>query len=184
VTDRRNIEVKARCRDLAAAEDAARRLGARRAARLRQHDTYFHVPEGRLKLREIEDADAPGSAAGELIFYVRPDRAGARRSDYTVADAGPDIAALRSLLGDSLGVRTRVRKERVVYRLDAHRIHLDAVEGLGTFVEIERVMASGDADAAAHAEVERLAEALGVRSEDVVPVSYADLLDGAAASAR
>jgi len=184
VTDRRNIEIKARCQDLVAAEDAARRLGARRAARLRQEDTYFHVPEGRLKLRRIEDADAPGATSGELIFYRRADQAGARRSDYALVDLRSDVDGLRRLLADTLGTVARVRKERIVYLLESTRIHLDAVDGLGHFVEIERVMAGGDSEGAARAEVERVAAALRVRSADLIAASYADLLAAAGAPAR
>ncbi len=184
MTDRRNIEIKARCGDLAAAEEAARRLGARLAARLRQEDTYFRVPEGRLKLRRIEDADAPGPARGELIFYRRADRAEARRSDYALVDLRSDVDGLRRLLDETLGTAARVRKERVVYLLESTRIHVDAVEALGGFLEIERVMAADDSEGAARAEVERIAAALRVRSEDLVAASYADLVAAAGAPAR
>jgi adenylate cyclase class IV len=186
VTDRRNIEIKARCGDLAAAEDAARRFGAWRAARLSQEDTYFHVPEGRLKLRRIVDADAPGAAParGELIFYRRVDRAEARRSDYALVDLRSDVDGLRRLLADTLGTVAIVRKERIVYLLESTRIHLDTVDALGDFIEIERVMAAGDSEGAARAEVERIAAALSVRSADLVAASYADLVAAAGAPTR
>ena len=187
MNDRRNIELKARCRDIAAAEKAAGALGARLAERLRQDDTYFRVPEGRLKLRAIgvessgegagPDAAARGGARHELIFYRRSDEAGPRRSDYTIHEVTEDPDGLRDLLGESLGIVARVRKTRTLYRLGPTRLHLDEVAGLGTFVEIERVLGPGEADGEARAEVERLAAALGVRAVDLVGRSYADLVE-------
>jgi adenylate cyclase class IV len=62
---RRNIELKARCPDLNAAREAARRLGAEFAGTLEQRDTYFVVPHGRLKLRQTAGHGA------ELVAYAR-----------------------------------------------------------------------------------------------------------------
>lgn len=176
MTDRRNIEIKARCENLDAVEEAARAAGARLAARLRQEDLYFRVPEGRLKLRSIEEEGAEHGARSELIFYRRGDTPGPRASNYAIHEVTEDVDGLRRLLAESLGVVARVRKARTVYVSGPSRLHLDRVEGLGAFVEIERVMAAGDEDAAAHAEVERLAAALGIDPERLVPISYADLL--------
>jgi adenylate cyclase class IV len=183
--------MKARCADLAAAEKAAGAVGARLAARLRQDDTYFRVPEGRLKLRSIgvesrggeAGPDATGGPRQELIFYRRSDEAGPRRSDYTIHEITEDADGLRDLLGESLGIVARVVKTRTLYRLGPTRLHLDEVAGLGTFVEIERVLGAGEADAGARAEVERLAAALGVRDSDLVALSYADLIEHAPALA-
>src|SRR5437899_571119 len=104
----RNIEIKARCPDLAAARAVACELCGDSGIIERQLDTYFRVPHGRLKLREIE-----GQAA-VLIAYSRPDEASARASAYRLVPA-PDPAALKAALAETLGVRGAVRKRREIF---------------------------------------------------------------------
>ena len=167
----RNIELKARLADPDAARAAARRLGARLDATLRQTDTYFVVPHGRLKLREF------GSGPAELIFYHRPDSAGWRASDYRlvpVADAGP----LRELLSAALGVRGVVRKVREVWLWENVRIHVDQVEGLGTFLEFEVLVGPDFPEALCRTRAEELARAFGFGEGERIAGSYADMSGG------
>src|SRR5438552_986853 len=114
---RRNIELKARCIDLAAAARAGDAIGATIQGVLVQIDTYFHVASGRLKLRETE-----GKAA-ELIWYRREDTAELRGSDYYVLPI-PLAQETRAALGGALGVRGEVRKRRTLYLWENVRIHL------------------------------------------------------------
>jgi adenylate cyclase class IV len=165
----RNIEVKARCKDLTAAREAARSLGAEFAGILEQRDTYFVAAHGRLKLREIAGASA------ELIAYSRDDTAAVRGSDYRLIPV-PDPAALRAALAAALGVRIEVVKRRELWLWRGVRIHLDEVSELGTFVELEAVMAAGEADEEGHRKVAVLREALGIAEADLLARSYADLL--------
>ena len=130
---RRNIEVKARVMDGEALRRAAHALPARDAGMMRQVDTYFHVPRGRLKRRVIDGERA------ELIAYDRPDRGEAKRSDYRIAPV-VDADAVLAVLGAALGVRVRVEKERRLLLHHHTRIHLDRVTGLGEFVELETVL--------------------------------------------
>ncbi|MBM4032378.1 MAG: class IV adenylate cyclase [Planctomycetes bacterium] len=169
---RRNIELKARCGDLTRAAAACERLGARRAWTRRQVDTYFAVPEGRLKLRVEE----PGEAA--LVRYERADVAGARESLYKVspvADAAATLAALEA----EHGVRRRVEKTRTLYLLENVRTHLDDVAGLGTFVEFEAVMDGGRSDEESLALLRRLSDELGIGAADLLGESYGDMGAGA-----
>src|SRR5687767_6164013 len=131
--ERANLEIKAVCPDLLVARAAAIRLAGPVADILNQVDTYFHVPAGRLKLREINNASA------ELIFYDRPDAPDVRISRYHIAPVA-DAAAMRALLAAALGVRAVVRKRRELLWYANVRIHLDAVENLGDFVELEAVL--------------------------------------------
>jgi adenylate cyclase, class 2 len=165
---RRNLELKARTADLAAARDVCRRLGARPPEMQRQTDTYFRVPHGRLKLREIEDRPAV------LIWYDRPDREAARGSDYHLV---PVEAAdlLKAALTAALGVRGTVCKRREIHLWHNVRIHLDEVEGLGTFLEFEAVLSPADDEATAAARLARFREAFGIRPDDLVASSYAEL---------
>ena len=167
-----NIEMKARCADLDAAATRARALGAHDAGVLHQRDTFFAASAGRLKLRELGDGRA------ELIAYRRPDVAAARASDYVIARV-EDARAVRAALKRALGVTCVVVKTRRLLLHGATRIHLDTVEGLGTFVELETVIGE-QSDDDAHAELGAIATALGIRDEDHVAVPYADLRTEAA----
>lgn len=164
----RNLETKARCRDLALARQRAASIGAVEQWTRRQVDTYFHVPNGRLKLRRQEDGPA------ELIFYRRPDRPQARWSSYSIVTV-VRAAELGSILAEALGVVVHVDKVRTLLTLGHTRIHLDRVDGLGDFVELETVLAEQDEELAKD-EHERIAEALGIEACDSVAGSYCDLL--------
>ncbi len=165
---RRNIELKCRCSDLDAVRRRAERLGARDAGVLRQHDTFFSASHARLKLRDFGDGHA------ELISYIRPDLTEARGSDYLICPvAQPE--SLAAVLTHALGASGVVVKTRHLLLYRHTRIHLDDVAGLGTFVELETVLAE-QSEADAQSELQDVAAALELRPEDSVPVPYVDLL--------
>jgi predicted adenylyl cyclase CyaB len=167
---RTNIEIKARCHDMAAARRAARSAGARRAGVLHQIDTYFHVAHGRLKLRQIRDQRS------ELIWYDRPNRAAARDSNYCIVPLD-DPMAMKALLSMSLGVRSVVRKRRELWMYRNVRIHLDQVDGLGNFIELEAVVSSRDTPAVCRRRLDVLVEVLAIRKSDQLAASYGELID-------
>ena len=167
---RRNIELKARCPDLDAARDAARRLGAEWGGTLEQRDTYFVVPHGRLKLRQTAGRGA------ELVAYARANSTDVRGSDYRLVPV-PDPSALLAALEMSLGIRGDVVKTRELWLWRRVRIHLDRVEGLGTFLEFEAVLEPAEPDQAGHDKIATLREVLGVRDADLLATSYSDLLN-------
>ena len=161
---RRNLEIKARDADPRRTLEAALAIGAEDHGELTQRDTYFGGARGRLKLRE----QTPGEP--ELIQYRRPDEAGPRTSEFrNVPVAAAD--ALKTALDAALGTLVVVDKRRRLLLWEGVRIHLDDVDGLGTFVELE---APEDGDQAA--KVERLSEALAIADDDLIAGSYADLL--------
>lgn len=168
---RRNVELKARDQDPEATLAAALRHGAEDQGVLRQKDTYFAAREGRLKLREEDDG-------ATLIAYARADVASARTSTYHLV-AVPDPGALAAALDASLGTVVVVEKLRRLLLWEGVRIHLDSVEGLGTWVELEAVGAGG-ADASdlsdEHRKVAELRAVLHMEDEDVVAQGYAALL--------
>ena len=129
---RRNVELKALDPDPARSLAVCRELGAEDKGVLRQRDTYFRARSGRLKLREEE----PGGAT--LIQYDRPDAAVARESRYRLTRV-EDPDDLRASLDAALGTLVVVDKERHLLLWEGVRIHLDTVEGLGSFVELEGV---------------------------------------------
>ncbi|MHC4713771.1 MAG: class IV adenylate cyclase, partial [Planctomycetota bacterium] len=151
----RNVEMKARLRDVERARVTAEKLSGGPGERIVQEDTFFNVPRGRLKLRNF------GNGRGELIFYERADEAGPRESNYFIHSASkPD--RLRALLEAVFGARGVVRKVRTLHIAGRTRIHLDDVEGLGDFLEIEVVLAPNEAAETGRAEAERLLGEFGI----------------------
>jgi homotetrameric cytidine deaminase len=171
---RRNVELKARDPDPETTLRAALGHGAADHGMLRQRDTYFAAPGGRLKLRVQDDG-------AQLIGYRRADEAQARLSAYHLADV-PDPEATAAALDATLGITVEVVKRRRLLLWRDVRIHLDDVDGLGRWVELEAV-APPDSDLAAeHAKVAELRDVLGIAGERVVAEGYAALLlrEGAA----
>jgi predicted adenylyl cyclase CyaB len=134
-----------------------------------QGDTYFRVPRGRLKLRRIG-----GSPHSTLIYYDRPDRAESRYSEYYLAPV-VDAEEVETLLDTALGTLVKVDKTRHLFLYGATRIHLDRVENLGCFVELETVV-QYQTEEDALAEHELVKQTLGLDERETVAVSYGDLL--------
>src|SRR3954452_18148953 len=173
---RRNVELKARDPDPERSLERCVALGAEDRGELRQRDPYFAARRGRLKLREQE----PGAA--ELIAYERADAAEARESRYRIA-AGREPRALREALDAALGTVVVVDKRRRLFLWEGVRIHLDRVEGLGAFVELEGVAADGSDLAREADRVARLRAELDIGDAAIEAASYSDLLRGAGAGA-
>ncbi|MBX3026566.1 class IV adenylate cyclase [bacterium] len=167
----RNIEIKARLVDPDAARAVALRVGGRPHAVEEQVDTYVALDGGRrVKIRQI------AGGRRERIDYRRPEASGVRASDYTITPLADDAA----LPGEPIVV---VRKRREVLLIDNVRLHLDTVDGLGTFLELEAVVDAAHDDAACRAQVDRLMAALGLRAGDLIRASYAELMADRAAPA-
>ncbi len=164
-----NIEIKARVRDPEALRERAAALADGPAQELRQVDTFFPVPTGRLKLRCIEGAPA------ELIFYQRPDAEGPALSSYRRTEIS-DPDSLRASLSQALGPDVTVRKLRLLYMAGRTRIHLDDVHGLGHFMELEVVLRAGETAQDGEREALELARRLGIVEADRISQAYADLL--------
>jgi len=169
VVARRNIELKARLSDQATARSACEQIEAESNGTLLQHDTYFEVVGGRLKLREEPDQPA------QLIAYERADEAAAKESRFSLAII-PEPAPLLAILSLSLGVMARVSKRRDLYIWHGVRIHLDEVAGLGNFLELEAPITGADGRATAEALVDELRQVLGIKDSDLVASSYCDLV--------
>ena len=165
----RNVEIKARVGRLDEIEARARALADRGPFDLVQDDTFFTCATGRLKLREL------ASDRGELIHYTRPDLPGPKLCRYTIAPT-PVPSVLRSALADALGVIGRVRKRRRLYLVGTTRIHLDEVEGLGAYVELEVVLDARHSPQQGEAAAQQLRLELGVPDADLVSGAYLDLL--------
>lgn len=173
----RNLEIKLRLSPARLTALAATvRAAGLPVTVLDQIDSYFPVPAGRLKLRQI--TPEAGEPTAELIAYQRPDLTGPRWSAYELLPLAPDVAnRLKAMLTASLGVGAVVAKRRLVAIRGRSRIHLDQVEGLGCFLEIETV-AQGDDETGIDRELQATLEWLGVDPANEEPIngSYADLM--------
>lgn len=161
-----NIEFKTRLAAFEPAEAALRELGATFAGTLHQRDTYFAVRDGRLKLREQE-------RGAELIAYRRDEDTATMHSRYTVTAVAEPAACIAALAAEH-GVRGVVVKARRLWLVENARVHLDTVEGLGTFLEIEVVEPATVEEG--RATLARLLAALGLDPATAIRRSYIDLL--------
>jgi len=187
----RNVELKARDPDPARSLERTLALGAEDKGEIRQRDTYFAGARGRIKLREQNPGD------DELIQYSREDSTDARTSSYRRVPTGA-ADALRAALEDAYGTLVTVTKRRRLLLWEGVRIHLDEVEGLGSYLEFEAVATPSawggaehvvqaaqagfapDSDLSAeHEKVARLRAELGIDDDDLIATSYSDLLLGA-----
>lgn len=167
----RNVEIKARIPGIAALLPRAAAIATEGPFPIAQDDTFFRCESGRLKLREFSPAE------GELIFYRRADERGPKESFY-VRSPTSSPATLREALALAHGVAGRVRKQRTLFLAGRTRIHLDAVEGLGEFLELEVVLRDGEQAAEGVEEAHGLMRALGVGESQLVEGAYLDLLAG------
>lgn len=164
-----NIELKARYEDLGRLREACKSLDAEGQEPDRQLDTYFGVANGRLKLRESLLSGA------ELIFYTRADVAEARESYYETCPV-EDPEGLKAILKRALGVQAVVVKRREIFVIGNVRIHLDKVQELGTFVELEGMVENPAELMEVADEVRGLQRALGIDNQSLVKESYSDLI--------
>jgi predicted adenylyl cyclase CyaB len=165
----RNVEIKARLRDRRAVEEIVRGRAHHGPELIVQEDVFFRCDRGRLKLRRF------GDGRGELIFYRRPDVEGPATSEF-VKTPTDDPDGLRSLLASALGTRGELRKRRTLYLVGSTRVHLDEVEGLGDWLELEVVLEEGQSAVHGQAVADDLMAALGVDPEDLEARAYIDLL--------
>ena len=165
----RNIEIKARVGDMAALIARTAAIADSGPVGIPQDDTFFRCDAGRLKLRVFEDGH------GELIFYRRPDADGPKVSFYVLSPtASPDT--LREALTLANGQEGRVVKHRTLFLVGRTRVHLDRVQGLGDFMELEVVLADDETPEAGVREAHELMARLRVPAEALVTGAYHDLL--------
>jgi predicted adenylyl cyclase CyaB len=165
----RNIEIKARIGSVQKLKRIAASITNDEPLEILQDDTFFPCDAGRLKLRAFEDG------TGVLIFYRRADEQGPKQSFYTTAPThAPD--ALRDTLSLAYGLAGRVRKHCTLFTLGRTRVHLDSVEGLGDYLELEVMLADDEAVESGVQEAYEIMARLGVLKSQLVATAYVDLL--------
>lgn len=164
-----NIEFKAIAHDLAHAEQMLLQQSPVFKGEDHQVDTYFNVPNGRLKLRE-------GNIENALIHYERANTAGSKISEVSLYQHQPD-ENLKAALGKALGIKTIVDKKRRIYFIENVKFHFDTVKELGTFIEVEAIDTDGSiGQERLQQQCDHYAALFNIQLADYIAVSYSDLL--------
>ena len=164
-----NIEIKAKAIDPSFVRKYLEQSGADFKGIDYQTDTYFNVQKGRLKLRE-------GNIETNLIFYERNNEPGPKSSRFTLVKT-TDPAGLKNALSNALGIRMIVKKEREIYYIRNVKFHVDNVQGLGSFIEIEAGNLLADlSEVQLQEQCEQYLKAFNIRQEDLIAESYSDML--------
>ncbi|MCK4701421.1 MAG: class IV adenylate cyclase [Bacteroidales bacterium] len=164
-----NIEIKARASDFNRQKMIAETLSKLPGERIWQEDIFFKVSKGRLKLRIFD------SGSGELIYYLRADSNGPKVSQYQISKIN-DPDNLRNVLASSLGIRGIIKKQRILYKVGQTRIHLDQVEDLGNFIELEFVMQDNISKHKAIQTIKKLMEKLEIQDNLLINTAYIDMV--------
>lgn len=164
-----NVEIKATCSNPSQVRSVLEEQGADFKGTDHQVDTYFNVPDGRLKLRR-------GSIEQNLIFYRRANSKTPKASDINLVPANhPD--QLHNLLDNALSTKVVVDKKREIYFIDNVKFHIDEVQDLGTFVEIEAIDQDGFiGEKKLHEQCQKYMKLFEIKDEDLIAGSYSDML--------
>ena len=165
-----NIEIKARCANASSIRNYLQHQQARFVGVDDQTDTYFNTNNGRLKMRQ-------GPIENALIYYNRENKAGPKLSEVKLLPLETNAELLKELLTKAHGVKVVVKKQREIYFIDNVKFHIDEVEGLGSFVEIEAIDKDGSLG------LEKIKEQcyfylqqFQITEDDLLTHSYSDLL--------
>ncbi|KAG8230272.1 hypothetical protein J437_LFUL009445 [Ladona fulva] len=167
----RNVEIKAKVHDVGGLLEKAKILSKEEPVLLEQEDIFYKIPSGRLKLRSEKGQDAT------LLFYDRPDVTGPKLCDYSKCPIPQgNVSVLKEVLSKALGEKGAVKKKRLLLMVEQTRIHIDSVEGLGDFMELEVVLNDDQSAEDGQKIADSLMEKLGVKKEDLLEGAYFDML--------
>ncbi|XP_023945403.2 uncharacterized protein LOC112051133 [Bicyclus anynana] len=171
----RNVEIKARVNDFDAICKIAEELSGGSPKLIPQDDTFYKVNNGRLKMRVYADESAT------LVRYDRDDEQGPKLCDYDLLEFSVNerdkSKELDDILKKCMGIRGRVVKERRLYMVGQTRIHIDKVQDLGNFMELEVVLRPEQSLEEGQEIARDLQNKLGVENKDLIQCAYVDLLD-------
>ena len=166
-----NVEFKAICLNPDYVRKTLKDLKADFKGLDHQIDSYFNVKNGRLKLRE-------GTIEKALIFYEREDKKGPKQSNVILYHPNSsEIALLKDILVKTYGISVIVDKKREIYFIENVKFHIDDVENLGSFVEVEAIDSDGSISLQKlQKQCQYYLELLKISKSDLVSNSYSDLL--------
>ncbi|XP_072172423.1 adenylate cyclase CyaB-like [Diadema setosum] len=169
-----NVEIKASISDTDRLKSLALGLtDEKRFDTLKQVDTFFNCHRGRLKLRQT--VNQPSSPA-QLVYYERADLEGPKVSNYSITLID-DAESLKRTLGMSLGVRGIVKKTRTLIMVGQTRVHIDEVEDLGNFMELEVVLRDGQSQEEGMTIADDLMDKLSIHQSNLISGAYMDMLE-------
>jgi predicted adenylyl cyclase CyaB len=163
-----NVEIKAFVDNVVEFEKLVASISDTKMEVLTQEDIFFNSSKGRLKLRIFDEC------SGQLIAYSRDDADCPTSSTYEIFPTD-DPSGMRSILELSLGTAGEVIKERHLYMVGRTRIHIDRVECLGTFVELEVVLGENDTVEDGAKVASDLMERLSISESSLIDVAYVDM---------
>jgi adenylate cyclase class 2 len=164
-----NIEIKARTSKTAEIRQYLLDQGANYKGADWQTDTYFNTKKGRLKLRQ-------GNIENNLIFYERNDQAGPKRSDFSLVQVD-DPETMKAILAAAAGIKVTVKKTREIFFIENVKFHLDVLDALGSFVEIEASNKYAPlTNTQLNSQCVFYMQAFGIKDEDLIDISYSDML--------
>lgn len=164
-----NIEFKAKINNYSLMYQSVAQLTKVNPTVLLQKDIFYKAHFGRLKLRSIYNTEH------ELIFYLRPNKEGPKYSKYIRIRIN-NQSLVDSILTKTLGQLVVVKKQRNLFLLDNIRFHLDRVDNLGVFLEIEYILSPMESRKTALGTVNNLIQKLQIQKNMLVDHSYAELL--------
>lgn len=164
-----NIEIKARCNEPDRIRNILKKHNADFKGTDHQIDTYFDVPEGRLKLRQ-------GTIENNLIFYKRNNQSGPKASSIDLVPS-EHPKKLHTLLENALGTKVVVDKKREIYFIDNVKFHIDKVKELGNFVEIEAIDEDGSiGEKTLRKQCHKFLRLFDIPDDQLIANSYSDML--------
>ena len=164
-----NVEIKAHCQNPEYIREYLKNYPASFKGVDEQTDTYFNVNCGRLKLRQ-------GNIENNLIYYNRANSSGPKESNFDLLKID-EANELREMLTKAIGIKVVVKKRREIYYIDNVKFHLDSLDGLGNFVEIEASNKNYNiTKEKLHEQCNYYVKEFGIKDEDLVNVSYSDML--------
>lgn len=164
-----NIEFKAKIEDYPSVYKSVCQLTKATPTILMQEDIFYKTRFGRLKLRSICNTEH------ELIFYRRPDKAGPKCSKYIRIRVN-NQPFVDSILARIFGRLVVIKKQRDLFLRNNVRFHLDSVDGLGAFLEIEYILSPSESYEIALDFVNKLIYKLQIPKKSLVDCSYAELM--------
>lgn len=166
-----NIELKVSVKDFKETSRYLKKIGASSKGKFSQVDTYYKSKNGRLKIREIDHK------IYQLITYHRRDQATSKISDYTIKKLDKkELKRYKWHLNRTNGKSIKVSKKRELWIYKNTRVHLDKIQGLGRFIELETVVKNPNDLQQLEKEHQEVINLLNLSCFIKISKSYSDLL--------
>lgn len=164
-----NIEIKAKSENQTEIRKILKSKNAEYKGTDHQVDTYFKAENGRLKLRE-------GNIENNLIHYIRENKKGPKQSKIILFKSEPH-STLKKILTSAIGILTVVDKQREIYFIENVKFHVDTVDKLGSYIEIEAIDNDGSiGKEKLLSQCEYYLDLFNIPKNNLIPDSYSDLI--------